>query len=114
MVVIRLARRGAKKQPFYDVVVADSRRARGGRFIEKLGYFNPVARGQALRIDLNREAINEWMKKGAQLSERVQTVVKDFDQGFTSAKVIVAKPKKPKVEAEPAAEVTPTEGATAQ
>lgn len=76
MVVIRLARGGSKKRPFYHIHVADSRRARDGRFIERIGFFNPVARGQEepLRIDLER--VEYWLGKGAQLSERVDSLVK--------------------------------------
>jgi small subunit ribosomal protein S16 len=76
MVVIRLARHGAKKRPFYQVVVADSRRARGGRFIEKVGYFNPVASGQETPLKLDLERIDHWVGMGAQLSERVSQLVK--------------------------------------
>ena len=77
MVTIRLQRGGAKKRPFYQMVVADSRRSRDGRFIEKVGFFNPQARGQEekLRVDVDR--IEHWVGKGAQLSERVAKLVKD-------------------------------------
>ncbi|MDV6317087.1 30S ribosomal protein S16 [Idiomarina sp. HP20-50] len=77
MVTIRLQRGGAKKRPFYQMVVADSRNARDGRFIEKVGFFNPVARGQEekLRVDVDR--VEHWVSKGAQLSERVAKLVKD-------------------------------------
>lgn len=77
MVTIRLQRGGAKKRPFYQMVVADSRNARDGRFIEKVGFFNPVARGQEekLRVDVDR--IEHWVSKGAQLSDRVAKLVKD-------------------------------------
>lgn len=77
MVTIRLQRGGAKKRPFYQMVVADSRNSRDGRFIEKVGFFNPVARGQEekLRVDVDR--IEHWVSKGAQLSDRVAKLVKD-------------------------------------
>ncbi|RUO77949.1 30S ribosomal protein S16 [Idiomarina seosinensis] len=77
MVTIRLQRSGAKKRPFYQMVVADSRNARDGRFIENVGFFNPVARGQEekLRIDLDR--IEHWVGHGATLSDRVSKLVKD-------------------------------------
>lgn len=80
MVTIRLQRGGAKKRPFYQVVVADSRNARNGRFIEKVGFFNPLARGQEeiLRIDLER--IEHWLETGAQLSERVAKLVQEAQQ----------------------------------
>ena len=77
MVVIRLARGGSKKRPFYHITVADQRNARDGRFIERVGFFNPVARGQeeALRIDLERVA--HWVGRGAQPSGRVTALLKD-------------------------------------
>ncbi len=78
MVVIRLARGGAKKSPFYQVVAADKRRARDSRFIEKLGYFNPMARGNAIALDLDQERVNYWLSQGAQPSERVAKLLKDF------------------------------------
>lgn len=71
MVTIRLARGGAKKQPFYHVVVTDSRSRRDGRYIERLGYFNPVARGGAERLSLNHERVQYWLGHGALPSERV-------------------------------------------
>lgn len=71
MVVVRLVRGGAKKRPFYQVVVADSRCAVNGRFIENLGFFNPIASGKEERLRLNRERIEHWIKQGAQLSPRV-------------------------------------------
>lgn len=78
MVVIRLSRSGAKKRPFYKIAVADSRNPRDGRFIEHVGFFNPIARGEeeALRIDLDR--VDYWVGKGAQPTERVQQLVKTF------------------------------------
>ena len=76
MVTIRMARHGAKKRPFYHIVVADSRCKATGRYIERLGFFNPVARGQEenLRIDLDK--VNHWIAQGAQVSDRVQQLVK--------------------------------------
>lgn len=71
MVTIRLARGGSKKRPFYSIVVADSRNARDGRHIERIGFFNPVARGQAERLRLNMERFTYWVSQGAQTSERV-------------------------------------------
>lgn len=75
MVVIRLSRRGAKDRPFYHVVVADRRFARDGRFIEKVGYFNPIAKGQETRLHLEVERIEEWLGKGAQASDRVAALL---------------------------------------
>jgi len=71
MVKIRLSRGGAKKQPFYHIVVTDSRNARDGRNIERLGFFNPVARGQNERLRLDTERLDYWVGQGAQVSERV-------------------------------------------
>jgi small subunit ribosomal protein S16 len=78
MVIIRLSRSGSKKRPFYHVTVADSRVSRDGRFIERVGFFNPIARGaeEGIRLDLDR--IDHWVKQGAQLSERVQSIVKAY------------------------------------
>lgn len=77
MVTIRLARGGAKKRPFYSVVVTDSRNARDGRFIERIGFFNPVARGQEERLRLNMERLTYWIGTGAQASDRVAQLVKE-------------------------------------
>lgn len=77
MVTIRLARGGAKKRPFYQVVVTDSRSPRDGRFLEKVGFFNPTAQGQAEKLRLDTDRINHWVGLGAQLSDRVAKLVKD-------------------------------------
>jgi small subunit ribosomal protein S16 len=77
MVTIRLSRGGAKKRPFYQITVADSRNARDGRFIERIGFFNPSARGQEERLRLSLERVEYWTGKGAQLSERVAQLVKE-------------------------------------
>ncbi len=76
MVTIRLARHGSKKSPFYNITVADRSSARDGRFVERVGFYNPLARGQAeeLRVDLDR--IDHWMSVGAKPSERVSKLVK--------------------------------------
>ncbi len=76
MVTIRLARSGAKKRPFYHIVVADSRRARGGRYIERVGFFNPIATGGEERMRIELERINHWISQGAQPSERVASLIK--------------------------------------
>ncbi|MBN9287815.1 MAG: 30S ribosomal protein S16 [Gammaproteobacteria bacterium 39-13] len=80
MVVIRLARAGAKKRPFYNIVVADQRYKRDGRFIERIGFFNPVASGKEELIRLSRERVAHWVERGAQLSGRVATIVKQWDE----------------------------------
>ena len=72
MVVIRLSRGGAKKRPFYHIVVADKRCARNGRFIEQVGYFNPIATGKDVRLNINIERIQHWINNGAQPSDRVK------------------------------------------
>ena len=77
MVKIRLSRGGAKKKPFYHIVVADSRKSRDGRNIERLGFFNPVARGQEERLRLDLERVDYWTGVGAQVSDRVKTLVSD-------------------------------------
>ena len=76
MVVIRLARGGSKKRPFYQVVVADKRSPRDGSHIERLGFFNPLARGQEEKFRIDLDAYNAWIGKGAQPSERVASLVK--------------------------------------
>lgn len=77
MVTIRLQRQGAKKRPFYQVVVTDSRSSRSGRFIECVGFFNPVARGQAERLRLDLERVKYWVENGATTSERVASLLKE-------------------------------------
>jgi small subunit ribosomal protein S16 len=77
MVTIRLARGGAKKRPFYQVVVTDSRSARDGRFIERVGFFNPIATGKEERLRVNAERYQYWVAQGAQPSERVAALVKE-------------------------------------
>ena len=77
MVTIRLARGGSKKRPFYHLTVTDSRNARNGRFIERVGFFNPVARGQEERLRVDNDRVEYWHSQGAQLSARVARLVKD-------------------------------------
>ena len=77
MVTIRLSRGGAKKRPFYHISVADSRNARDGRFIERVGFFNPTARGQEERLRIALDRVEYWQGKGAQLSDRVASLVKE-------------------------------------
>ena len=80
MVTIRLSRHGAKRAPFYHVVAADKRAKRDGRNLEKLGFFNPVARGQEVRLNLDLEKIEAWVAKGAQISDRVKSLIKEAKQ----------------------------------
>ncbi len=77
MVTIRLARTGAKKRPFYHIVVADSRRARDGRYIERVGFFNPIAEGGEERLRVENDRIDHWIAQGAQPSGRVAQLLKD-------------------------------------
>ena len=77
MVTIRLARGGSKKRPFYHLTVTDSRNARNGRFIERVGFFNPIARGQEERLRVDSERVDYWVSQGAQLSDRVASLVKE-------------------------------------
>ena len=77
MVVIRLARTGSKKRPFYHLSVADQRFPRDGRFIERVGFFNPVARGQEERLRVDLERIEYWVGKGAKPSDRVAKLLKE-------------------------------------
>ncbi|ASD66440.1 MULTISPECIES: 30S ribosomal protein S16 [Pseudoalteromonas] len=77
MVTIRLQRGGAKKRPFYQIVVADSRFSRDGRFIEKVGFFNPIAAGQEEKVRLDLSRVDHWVGQGAALSDRVAKLVKD-------------------------------------
>ena len=76
MVTIRLARGGSKKRPFYHIVVADKRCKRDGRFIERLGFFNPLASGQEESLRVQLERVDHWVERGAQTSERVAQLVK--------------------------------------
>ncbi|MDH3633797.1 MAG: 30S ribosomal protein S16 [Gammaproteobacteria bacterium] len=76
MVSIRLARGGSKRRPFYHVVVSDSRRARDGRYIERVGFFNPQARGQEQELKLDDSRIDYWISQGAKPSERVASLIK--------------------------------------
>lgn len=76
MVVIRLTRGGSKKRPFYHVVVTDSRNRRDGRYIERLGFFNPVAKASEERLRLDTDRIAHWVSQGAKPSDRVASLIK--------------------------------------
>jgi small subunit ribosomal protein S16 len=104
-VVIRLTRGGAKKRPFYHIVAADSRKARDGRYIERLGYYNPIATGQEIPLFLEQDRITYWTQQGAKPSERVANLLKQFslgklksvpaaEQGLGKAKRVDTAPKK--------------------
>jgi small subunit ribosomal protein S16 len=75
MVTIRLARGGAKKRPFYHIVVTDSRNARDGRYIERVGFFNPVAKGEEEKLRVDNDRIDHWIGQGAKTSERVAKLI---------------------------------------
>ncbi|MEI6542252.1 MAG: 30S ribosomal protein S16 [Methylococcales bacterium] len=77
MVTIRLSRGGAKNRPFYHVVVTDSRSGRDGRYIERVGFFNPLARGNEEKLRLDSERVEYWKSNGAQPSDRVAQLIKD-------------------------------------
>ncbi len=78
MVVIRLSRGGAKKRPFYHIVVADSRCPRDGRLIKRVGIFNPMAKGQEVRLRMDTAILEQWLATGAQMSDRVKSLVKEY------------------------------------
>jgi small subunit ribosomal protein S16 len=78
MVIIRLSRGGSNKRPFYHFQATDSRNKRDGRYLEKLGYFNPIARGGEVRININLERVEYWQSVGAQLSARVAFLLKEY------------------------------------
>ena len=80
MVVIRLARGGAKKRPFFNLVVADSRRSRDGRFIERIGFYNPKASAGSERFRIDGGRLAHWKGKGAQLSDTVARLVKQHGE----------------------------------
>ncbi|CEL12353.1 30S ribosomal protein S16 [Candidatus Portiera aleyrodidarum] len=77
MVKIRLSRRGCKNRPFYHIYVKDSRRSRDGRFIEKLGYYNPLIQGEE-RLSINQIRLDYWKNKGAKISDRVLFLLKKY------------------------------------
>jgi small subunit ribosomal protein S16 len=85
MVVIRLARGGAKKRPFYNVVVADSRRARDGRYVEQVGYYNPMASQGERKLNIALERVSYWQSQGAQLSDTVRRLVRQAGEAERSA-----------------------------
>jgi len=123
MLTIRLARAGAKKRPFFHITVADSRKPRDGRFVERVGYFNPISSGKEVRLEINQERIDYWLSQGAQVSDRVLTLIKEKSETPEEkakreqtkekrrlrkvAKRVAAKPAEEPAEA--AAEETPAE-----
>ena len=85
MATIRLSRSGAKKRPFYHLTVADKRFSRDGRFIERLGFFNPGARGQEEKLRVDLERVKFWTDQGAIASDRVAKLVKDAQAAAATA-----------------------------
>ena len=94
MVKIRLARGGAKKKPFYSIVATDSRKRRDSGYIERIGYFNPVARGQEVRLTIEEDRLEYWASQGAQLSDRVKQLVKEFKDPSIREKRLAAQAEK--------------------
>lgn len=88
MVVIRLARGGSKKRPFYNIVATDSRNRRDGRFNERIGFYNPMASGAAPRLSINEASLNAWVANGAQMSDTVARLYKEFKKGSCSCCLI--------------------------
>ncbi|MES1943690.1 30S ribosomal protein S16 [Salinisphaera sp. PC39] len=107
MVKIRLARGGAKKRPFYHVVVTDKRNRRDGRYIERVGFFNPVAIGGEVPLRLDVERIQHWQEKGAQTSERVLNLLKHFNRHGEETAPQRAAPPQSKPKDKPAPEKAP-------
>ena len=94
MVTIRLARGGAKKRPYFHITVADSRRARDGKYIERVGFFNPIASAQNDRLNIDHERLDYWVNKGAQVTERVKTLIKESKLSSEDFNQLVAKKEK--------------------
>ena len=98
MVVVRLAKSGAKKNPYYFITVADSRKPRDGAYIERLGFFNPSAKGSEERMRFNVERLDHWISQGAQLSDKVKELAKDarLSSDELQAKIDAKKDKRTK------------------
>ncbi len=77
MVTIRMSRGGSKKRPFYSIVVTDSRKPRDSGYIERLGFYNPRANGQEVKLEVKQDRVDHWVKQGAQISTRVSTLLKE-------------------------------------
>ena len=121
MVKIRLARAGAKKRPFFHITVADSRRARDGKFIERVGFYNPIARGKEVRLEINLDRIDYWVSQGAEVSDRVTNLIKQNSETPEQTEARIAKKEKKreakrarKAVAEAPAEEAPAEEAPAE
>ncbi len=116
MIVVRLARGGAKKHPFYHIVVTDSRRRRDSGYLERLGYFNPFAVKDEIPVLLNRDRFDYWISKGAKSSLRVSSIVSKLEKGKFAIKEKAQKtaadttksPKATATESEPSPETEAT------
>jgi small subunit ribosomal protein S16 len=104
MVIIRLARGGTKKRPFFHIVVTNSRSSRDGRFIERLGFYNPIATGGEVKLQLNKERVDYWKANGAQISERVAHLITNFAEIVASTTKEVSNKVEHKGEEQPQAE----------
>ncbi|MEM7359243.1 MAG: 30S ribosomal protein S16 [Pseudomonadota bacterium] len=114
MVTIRLARGGAKKRPFYGIMVADQRRSPRGRFIERVGFFNPRATGGEERLRIDTERVEYWISKGAQPSDRVASLLKQFAKGPEALAAETARRDAAKAEKKAASEKAEAEAVKAQ
>ena len=85
MVSIRLARGGSKKRPFYHITVTNHQSSRDGRFIERVGFFNPLARGQEVRLNVDMERVDYWVGHGSQMSDRVRKLVEEYKSSNQAA-----------------------------
>lgn len=83
MVIIRLSRGGSTKRPFYHIVATDHRSPRDGRYLERLGFFNPIAAGGEVRLRVDRERVQHWVSQGAQMSARVASLLRNDPTGET-------------------------------
>mgnify|MGYP002725628368 CR=1 FL=1 len=120
MVKIRLARGGAKRKPFYSIVATDSRKRRDSGYIERIGYFNPVAQGQEVRLQLEEDRLEYWVSQGAQISDRVKQLAREYKDPSIREKYLAAKEakiaavEKAKSEAEAAAKAEAEAAAKAE
>ena len=85
MITIRMARGGSKKRPFYKIVVSDVRKPRDSGYVERLGFFNPRAKGQEVRLELKQDRVAYWLSEGAQVSTRVATLLKESAKAEAAA-----------------------------
>ncbi|MGH8042620.1 MAG: 30S ribosomal protein S16 [Rudaea sp.] len=85
MVKIRLSRGGAKGRPFYHIVVADERKARDGRNIERVGFFNPIAAGKDVRLQMDTDKVKAWVARGAQMTDKVRMLLKEAGKQASAA-----------------------------